>query len=138
MLFRHSPSEEYQVSSYAPSILCKKRKDRSVAERIVYDQAVKGYHNTRDGAKLGLQRQPCLGSPMLGTTSCSLGYGCAAQRSTELKALKESTRRATDKMPCSRSHLLLPSSAKCPRPWVLSALKCICPKVLVHLRDCSQ
>ena len=46
MLFCRSPSEEYQVSSYALSILCKKRKDRNIMERIVYEQAVKGYHNT--------------------------------------------------------------------------------------------
>jgi len=34
------------VSSYALSILCKKRKATTFVERAVHDWAVKGYHNT--------------------------------------------------------------------------------------------
>lgn len=106
------------MSSAALSILC--RKDRSVVERVVY--AVKRYHNTRDGAKPGLQEHspasaaPCL-AQSLGPWMC-----CTAQH--PLKGTKRKCEEGDNKTCCSK--------AKCPHPGVLSALECFCPKVLLH------
>lgn len=72
-----------------PRLFCVQRgRPRSVAERTVYDQAVKGYHNTQVMELSSVCKgslQPYLGIPVLGTTSCSVGCERDAQHSAEIK-----------------------------------------------------
>lgn len=109
-----------------PSLFCVKRTGW-VVERMVY--AVKRYHHTRDGTKPGLQEQPCLSSSVRGTVP-GLWMCCTAQ--WPLKSTKRKCKEGDNKTLCSK--------AKCPHPWVLSAPKCICPKVLLHseLAECGS